>query len=509
MKIRRYVKSKNVAQLPEMIQSIIRNRQNQASAHEKRAEELISAAITEGRVYAAGDKLTIKSSSVKERIERAMTILVESVYTKLGYIRKNYDSDADITQILQGDGQLTMSGTESPNAEAVKELFQYLEIQKMKQLPTSMGDIQKRFQDIPYGWREIDIAAVTAELIASQKLTLKYSGAVIQPSDKKMPDYLRRRTEIDKAIIAFRVAPPTALIKKSREFLSEYYNCTLGTIPDDEDGLIGYIIGKFENERKELNELLAKEYGSADYPGKSIVEGGIKLCNDLLMQKSDNIALLKKAVDMQEDFLDHAEDIADVTTFFRVQRSIFDLARSWAERFQAEKEYFQTDDTAAPAIAKIKEITGLPKPYKRISELPELVQKVQDVYEKLLSQKREEVIGEIEAAMGEIHQTADIKQADIVKRADSALTEKRTAAENAKRLTQLDAMIIQIANIRQQYLQKLIIKDEPDVNIVTMNRSTVCHTMKLQSEADVDEYLAEIKKTLMEKLNGHDVLHII
>lgn len=34
MKIRRYVKSKNVAQAPEMIQSIIRARQNQASAHE-------------------------------------------------------------------------------------------------------------------------------------------------------------------------------------------------------------------------------------------------------------------------------------------------------------------------------------------------------------------------------------------------------------------------------------------------------------------------------------------
>lgn len=151
----------------------------------------------------------------------------------------------------------------------------------------------------------------------------------------------------------------------------------------------------------------------------------------------------------------------------------------------------------------------MPKPYKRISELPELVQKVQDVYEKLLSQKREEVIGEIEAAMGEIHQTADIRQADLVKRADSALTEKRTSAENAKRLTQLDAMIIQIANIRQQYLQKLVIKNEPDVNIVTMNRSTVCHTMKLKNEADIDEYLAEIKKTLMEKLNGHDVLHII
>ena len=185
MKIRRYVKSKNVAQLPEMIQNIIRARQNQASAHEKRAEELISAAIIAGRVYVAGDKLTRKFSSVKDCIEQAMSDLIESVYTKLGYIRKNYDSDAELLQILNGSKQMTLAGTESPNAEAIKELLQYLEIQKERQLPTSMGDLQKRYQAIPYGWREIDIAAIVAELIAAQKLVLKYGGCSLPSKTQK------------------------------------------------------------------------------------------------------------------------------------------------------------------------------------------------------------------------------------------------------------------------------------------------------------------------------------
>ena len=510
MKIRRYVKSKNVAQLPEMIQSIIRARQNQASAHEKRAEELISAAITGGRVYVAGDKLTLKTSSVKDCVERAMGILVESVYTKLGYIKKNYDSDTDILQILSGSQQMTFAGTESPNAEAVKELYQYLEIQKMKQLPISMGDIQKRYQAIPYGWREIDIAAVVAELIASQKLVLKYGGAVVPSGDKKITEYLRKKTEIDKAIIAFKVAPPTALIKKCREFLSDYHNCTLGAIPDDEDGLVRYITDKFDAERTELRERLEKEYALSAYPGKSVVENGAALCDKLLAQKNDSIALLKKAVEMQDDFLDFSEDISDVDTFFRVQKSIFDSARAQAELADTEKEYFQAEDNALSAIAKIREILAMPKPYKHISELPELVQQVQDTYAKLLMQKREEVLGEIRAAMGEIHQTADtLKQGNIVQRADAALTEKRTAAEHAEKLTSLDAMKIQIGNIRQQYLQKLVVVAEPDVDTVTMSRSTICHTMQLKSEADVDKYVAEIRKTLLQKLDGHDVLHII
>lgn len=510
MKIDRYVKGKNVAQLPETIQSIIRNKQNQQTALMKRAEELISAAISEGRIYVAGDKLILKVSSIRERIEHAMSVLVESVYTKLSYIRKNYDSDADILQILSSDKQLMLEGTEQPNAEAVREVQQYLEIQKQRQLPTSMGDIQKRYQAIPYGWREIDIAAIVAQLIAEQKLQLKYLGAVIQPSDKKMPDYLRKRTEIDKSIISFRVVPPTKLIKDCRDVLSKYHNCTMGAIPDDENGLIGHITEKFEEERQSLNALISKEYSAAAYPGKSVVETGIKLCGDILMQKTDNIALMKKVVDMNDDLLDHADDMSQISTFFRSQRGIFDSAMQISNTIKAEQEYFEGRNEVFSADAKIREILALPRPYSRISELPELIQTIKSIYNELLGEKREEIIAEIQAVMGEIHQTADtIRQADTVRKADAELTEKKTAAENADKLTALDTMWTQIKNIRQRYMKSIVVEAEPQTDTVTMNRGSVCHTMKLKSEQDIDEYLAEIKKTLMDKLEGHDVLHII
>lgn len=509
MKIRNYVKGKNVAQLPEAIQTIIRSRTSEASAHEKEAEKLITQAISDSRIYVAGERLNLRISSVKDRIEQALSTLIESVYTKLEYIRKNYDSDAELLEILSGaNKQMSFGDIGTPNADAVKEMNEYLVRQKERALPTSMGDIQRRFSAIPYGWREIDIAAVAAEMIADGKITLKYAGNVIAASDKKLPDYLRRKTEIDKAIISFRVAPPVALIKKSRDFLGEYYNCGLGAIPDTENELITYIIDKFTQQRDNLNDLLSKQYANHNYPGKAIVEQGVKLCNDLLMHKNDSIALLEQAVKMQDDFLDNADDIADVLTFFRVQQQIFDKAQEKLDAVSAEKEYFSAEQAALTTISKMKEILESAKPYRRISELPELTQSIQEVYDRLLNNKREEVYAEIHAAMGEIHQTAAIEQTDIVRRADAELEDKKHRAEQSEQLTALDAMKIQIANIRQRYLQKLVTV-EPSVDTVTMNRSTVCHTMKLQSEADIDAYLAEIKKTLMERLEGHDVLHII
>lgn len=510
MKIRKYVKSKNVAQLPETIQAIIRERQQQASAHEKAGKELIVTAISEGRIYVAGDKLNLKQSGIKDRIDYALTVLIESVYSKLGYIRKNYDSDADLLEILAGvNKQLSFAGVESPNAEAVKEVLQYLEIQQVKQFPTSMGDIQKRFSAIPYGWREIDIAAVIAELIVDQKVTVKYGGSVIQSNDKKLPDYLRRKTEIDKALVSLRQKIDSRLIKQSRTFLGEYFNVGIAEVPSGEDELIAYVIDRFTEEKDHFSELLSKEYGSRNYPGKKVTEDGVRLCTELLSQKKDNIALLRKLLEMQDDFLDHSEDMADIWDFFRLQKTQFDNAEKLLRDISDEKEYFQTENDANRSIARIREILAMPKPYRYISELPEHMQQIEVVHERLLKGKREEVYAEICAAMGEIHQAASVKQSNLVERADDALQQKKTAAETTKKLTTLDAMKIQISSIRQQYLQKLVVEEKPEIKTVTMNRSTVCHTIKLESEADVDRYVAEIKKKLMEKLNGNDVLHII
>ena len=52
-KIRKYVKSRNVAQLPEAIQHIIRGKQQQATSYEKTAREHISSAILEAKLYVA------------------------------------------------------------------------------------------------------------------------------------------------------------------------------------------------------------------------------------------------------------------------------------------------------------------------------------------------------------------------------------------------------------------------------------------------------------------------
>lgn len=508
-KIRKYVKSRNVAQLPEAIQHIIRGKQQQASAYEKTAKEHISSAILEAKVYVSGEMSEIKTSSVKDKIENSLSSLVESVYSKLGYIKKNFDNDMELLQILTNPNkQITMGGGIAvDNPDAVDEVAQYLDLQGMKMLPTSMGDIQRRFSAIPYGWREIDIAAVICSLISTQKVALQYSGSVIQPTDKHIPDYLRRKTEIDKTLVTQKKKIPEPLNTNARKVLKDYFNTM--DLPADDDGLIAYVLDSFTAERDKLQGLVDVQYASGNYPDRTVVENGVKLCNDLLSHKKDNIALLTKLVSMEGDFLDLSDDMTAVYSFFKNQKAIFDSASTLLASLSSETEYLQAEQEATRALSQIRAIIKMPKPYKSIADLPTLIQKVQNAYTQLMDLKRQEVYSEIQAAMGEIHQTANYNQKDIIAKADDALDAKKKAAADATTLTQLDAMRIQISNIRQQYIKALMVPVEPDEKVATAYRSSLGYTIKLKNEADVDKYVADIKEKLMELLEGNDVLHII
>lgn len=506
MKIRKYIKIRNVAQLPEEIQSIIRGRQEEAAAHEHRAEDYLREAIRGASVYVAGELMQSRHGDVKEKLDCAMRLLVESVYTKYSYVSRHYENDSEIIGIMNSPGQVSFDGTD-PDSEALEELDQYLGMQEARMLPTSVGDIQKRFSGIPYGWREIDIAALVARLASGGKIILQYAGSIIRGDDRRIPDYLRKRTEVDRVMVKRRVAIPGTVIKSSRELLREYFNRM--DVPSDEDSLIAFVLKEFGDASERLKNLISAEYSSGKYPGREVVEEGIRLCDDILSQKKDNLSLLRRLNERRDDLLDNMDDMQDVTAFFRNQKKVFDSAVRCLELADSEREYLQADSGVMKNVAAIRQIITDKKPYRRISELPGLMQEVKNVYDRLLSEKRCEIIGIAEAAMSEIHQSASPQQKEVVIRADTALSDKKKAAESTGTMTSLDAMISQINSIRAQYLRVLMTPEKPDVKTATLQRSTLCLTARLKNAEDIENYLDGIREKLTEALEGNDVVHII
>ena len=200
-----------------------------------------------------------------------------------------------------------------------------------------MYDVQSRYQNIPYGWREIDIAAVVALLINQQKVTIKYGGATIQPNNPKLPDMLRKKSEIGKTRISKRQIVTAVKMKSVRELLREYFDVM--DVPNDEDGLVAFIIEKFEQQKNHYEELLDKYNSPRKYPDKKKVQAAIDLMTDILSQKNDNIALIDRVLKREDSLFDSKEDLQDVEGFFKNQVQIFDEAAQLEEGLQNELDY--------------------------------------------------------------------------------------------------------------------------------------------------------------------------
>lgn len=531
MKIRKYVKQRNVSQMPESIQRIIRDRNDEARKLESHARSLIEKAIVEGKFYVHGEILDLKYGSAKDKLDEAMKSLVESVYSKLNMVNQFVDSDADILAILNGAyEEVGFTGLGANNEDALNEISQWLELQNQKMLKTSMGDVQRRYQAIPYGWKEIDIAALIARLIVQQKIQINYGGAVVGKEERRLVDFLRKKTEIDKAIVARRIAPTEELIRKSVNFLRDYLGAM--DIPSDEDGLIHFVLNTFETKQSHYQKLLDEFYSKERYPEKETVTAARDLMNDVLSQRKDNVALLKRMVQRQDDLLDSAEDMEGVEMFFKAQRTVFDDAKKRLSSILKERDYFAADADTLNVISTMSTILAMPKPYSRIGELPELVQKVKTAYDGLLDMKREEVAENIRQCMQDVHQLASEARdaGTLLRQADDHFVNKREAAKTAISLTELDAMITQLLNYKDTICRRMEVmsasrqqeapKPAPAATakpgtpapkppkIMTVRRYDLCSVKRLQSKEDIDKYVEAIREKLVKTLESCDGVQI-
>lgn len=526
MKIRKYVKQKNVSQLPETIQDIIRKRQQQARHLEDRAKGYLEKAIVDAKVVVHGEIMAIKAGSAKDKLDAALGGLVESVYSKLNMVNHFVESDADILAILNGSAHadLSLVGSGANNEDALNEISQWLELKSVG--PTiSMGDVQRRYQAIPYGWKEIDIAALIARLIAQQKISIKYGGAVVAKDDRRLVDYLRKKSEVDKAVVARRIAPSEDLMRKSISFLRNYLGAM--DIPSDEDGLVRFVLNTFETKLAHYQGLL-DQYAQNRYPEKEHVTTARDLAQDILSQRKDNVALLNRMVQKQDDLLDSSEDMEGVELFFKSQRTVFDEAVKQMNRVSRERDYFATDPDTQEVFRTISGILAMPKPYNRIGELPELIGKVKAAYQALLELKKEEVAETIRQCMQDVHQLAgEARDAGaLLKQADDYFAGKREAAKEALSLTELDAMITQLLNHKDTVCKRMEVMAAPapepqskesskeeqpapaPKKIATVRRYDLCSVKRLQSRDDIDTYVEGIRQKLYQTLESCDGVQV-
>lgn len=385
LKIEEYRKKKNPTQLPESIQNILNNKQAEARDRRRRVRDMLEEAIKGGVFFINGSKTEIKGSAVKDRINAGFQSLVENVYTKLGYVKTFLDSEKDLISILRRNTeQLTIVGAvEKANELAVKEVMDFISLQDSIQKQIRVKLLLDRFKDKPYGWKELDISGLIAELMKEQRIRLRLNSEYMGPEDGDAVNALTKASEVEKAIIVKRVIVDESLLKVAKNICRQVFNKT--DVADDEDGLIRDIRGLIEDQVKEINGLKSR-YEGRKYPGGSLLDRGLQYFGEFT-KGLDNVSFFMKLRDLEDNLLVWEEDVTYVRSFFASQKAIFDKGLRAIENYKENDVYLSGDEITGYA-EKLQEILTEVQPYRKIKDIPELVNKIGEQIKDVLDKKK-------------------------------------------------------------------------------------------------------------------------
>ena len=527
MKVRKYVKQRNVSQFTKSVQDIIRNHQDEATKYEASAEEDLKKAIIDAEFYVDGEHIEIKGGDAKNKLDQALEYLVTHVYSELSLITKNAETDADVLAVLRGEHLNGVIEGMEENHDAAVRMEEYLEMQDTKKLPTSMADVQSRYQAIPYGWKEIDIAVVAAMLIYDQQVTIKYAGETIQPGNPKLPDMLRKKSEIGKTIISKRQVITATKMRSVKELLREYFDVM--DVPDDEDGLVSFIIQKFEAQKSHY-EKLNRRYEGHKYPDHALVLEALRLMDSVLSQRKDNIALIDRLLKEESALLDSMDDLLDVEGFFKNQVQVFDEAVRMEQSLKNDLSYLQKEEAANTALNQIRLITVVEAEkssvYKRIPELNGLMDTVREGHGRLLDAKRAEISEIIRQCLEEIHVTGSDHAACIrlMEKADTYFSQQKGRVAELESLQLLDGLVPQLWAYKDETVERMEALKKPAEPVKPMVTPTsgapaapakpkkVIKTVYrqqfpakiLESQEDIDAYVERMRSYLTAMMKDCD-----
>lgn len=522
LKIEKYIRQKNVSQLAESTQTIINLKQKESRRLIGDAKEHISDAILHGKFYIDGEPKNISGNNAKSVLDNALETLVEHTYDHITDIEEPVSNDADIRAILNGN--VGMEGMEA-NQAACDNVYSYLETKYEQKIPISMATLQSRYQSIPFGWKEIDIASIVARLIQAQRVTVKHSGQTIQPNDYHLVDYLRKKSEIGQTNISIRETIPARKMKQVKDILKEYFDVM--DIPADEDGLVAYIVEHFKDEKIHLEEL-KKQNDSAVHPGASEIEEALSYVNKVLLAKDDNIALINTICDLEDDLLDSKESMEDVENFYATQIKLYDNAsKTRLNVITYERDYLYDIPVVREAVDQITDIIKITDNfrYNRIPQLNDCISIIEEEKSHVVDSKKKELNNLIDSCMFEVKYKADsnVKLKDILASAKHQFNTIKDEINRMSGLVALDAKKNTIINLKDKIIrdmdkaliQKEVSKNEKPVTpkkrkkqVRELQREVFFGQANLSSAEDVAHYVANIKNRLLSYINDDEEIEI-
>ncbi len=525
----------------EVIQA---NKRKERAEIAKRVKDFVRMALETSDIYVNGEKVSTKSKDVTSRINEAFEKLVGSVYSKL----KDMETEpaaSDIQDLLRKTKtQMTLDlpGMKEPNSDALNEVIDAIRYAGRTGAKFSMKAALDKFMAAPYGYIEEDVEYLVAALYKSGKISLKMNSVIYSPASTSADDafkYLTRREFREKILLELKEVPQNAWVQSVKNIIHDFFGRTVLT--DDTDSLMRDFRSYSTNKKDKLEDVLKEDYGKdSPLPGKALLEKAIRLM-DTVLAINDPMTFYKRVHELYDDFEEVADQMVDLNGFLDgPQKEKYLKAYRTLQFYEASKNYI-SDEKIIDYARQIQRIMTLAEPYSFIKKLEE--------YDELLARSIVDML-DADAKRIEPDLYADerlVKDAIIPDRpyADRLkekfakkfreLHDKLDHANDMAKLNGIPAessalvqnCLNEISREEAAYQESLIppeppkggggdktVDPKPPVKPVVRQKPvsirTLTHnkTYSIKNEADVDTFLQEMRKALLNELSSDTIIRL-
>ena len=527
LQVEEYRRSKSGIFQTQQVEDIIRAKQREIENAEARVKENIKEQLNEAEIIIAGDRQNINAREARARANEALEILVNNIYTKFSYIKKNY-STQDIKDLFHENRQnLFGKEVEFVNQKAYDAMKEYCEEKNAFSMPITTRTLLQDFGTAPYGFLDEDILYLLTRLLKDEVISLIYNNEVQNITSDDTLTKILKRDYYDRTIIKIRQKIDVNLINDLKSVARNAFNVI--NLRDDEDGMVeDFKNDCLQSTLNKLNKIAGYYHISGNkyqYPGQDVKDSAINLMERLLRIR-DAGEFFKEVSNCKDELITLAPKIEMVLDFFDgTQKEQFDEAKRIITIYDNNKDYADKTDELTNVVDKMVSILTSNEPYSEIHELPTLRKDLIDILTNMYEVKAEPIIKIINGTIEYIE--CEVKNAGFSGSLwESYITTCKNAIESLNSSNELKDIFAQqtrIDQLKDQFIYTLereksrqnatdekgeVVEEKIVKRTIIRTDSLMNRSYEINSKEDIDKYVEELKTKLLKEFEKNNNLTI-
>ena len=503
IKTEKYIKRKQGTSISAIEGQILQTKGAQNIVREKELVERLKASVGTSTLVINASDITSSSQDALVRVTDGFQDLISRTYTQLKLLDGTTYSEQQVAGAANPDSGLFDADIASKLFAPAEEVLSFVLRKEARGEQVTVKTIVDIFTAKPYGWDLASIEVLIAFLVGTSKVTLTVDGNVLKRSE--VATALRNTQKHAHTVVAPQKTFDERKVAAFRKFCTDFFD--EGNTPKDPLELARHGADKLKAKRDELKATMT----GSKYPFVAQFSAPVDLL-DQVTGKPDDWYLTDFS--LGDDLLDAKESTIDPIQAFLSggQKVIYDDAANLLTTHSSNLGYLPagSDAMVSAALADPNAFRG-----NKMAQLKQATDQLRSQIDEVVTANRSKVVEVIEGRNAEIEGSAFYAKAtpdaqeSVLRRVDQVISrlgiEKQIALirelGSSFEETVYPGLLDQLAASQQA-------RDDGDggtpppkqtVSVKTISANGVSGV--LETEEDVDRYLAALRSALVQTLN--------